>query len=150
MTAPEAHNPEARAVERTDLILTLLSTLASSFIWGINTIFLLDAGLNNAEAFAANAFFALGMVVFEIPTGVIVASGLKSWSHAVICDRLLPPRAKGPTLTVAFASMEIRNTSNAASAAAFCWFTWSKMASVSGIFFWVRSSRLFADSIPRR
>src|SRR4029078_6496888 len=71
MTAPEAHNPEARAVERTYLILTLLSTLASSFIWGINTLFLLDAVLNNAEAFAANAFFTVGMVVFEIPTGVV-------------------------------------------------------------------------------
>ena len=61
----------ARAVERTYLVLTLLTTLAASFIWGINTIFLLDAGLSNAEAFAANAFFTLGMVIFEIPTGVV-------------------------------------------------------------------------------
>jgi hypothetical protein len=30
-------------------------TLAASFIWGINTIFLLDAGLSNLEAFGANA-----------------------------------------------------------------------------------------------
>src|SRR3989337_1668140 len=64
-------NDAARAVERTYLVITLLSTLASSFIWGINTIFLLDAGLSNAEAFAANAFFTLGMVIFEIPTGVV-------------------------------------------------------------------------------
>jgi MFS family permease len=71
MTASAPHNDAARAVERTYLTLTLLSTLASSFIWGINTIFLLDAGLNNAEAFAANAFFTVGMVVFEIPTGVV-------------------------------------------------------------------------------
>jgi MFS family permease len=61
----------ARAVERTYLTLTLLTTLAASFIWGINTIFLLDAGLSNAEAFAANAFFTAGMVIFEIPTGVV-------------------------------------------------------------------------------
>ncbi|MDQ2622547.1 MAG: MFS transporter [Actinomycetota bacterium] len=47
------------------------NTLAASFIWGINTIFLLDAGLSNLEAFAANAFFTAGMVVFEIPTGVV-------------------------------------------------------------------------------
>ncbi|MGK2931604.1 MAG: MFS transporter, partial [Solirubrobacterales bacterium] len=47
------------------------NTLAASFIWGINTIFLLDAGLSNFEAFAANAFFTAGMVVFEIPTGVV-------------------------------------------------------------------------------
>ncbi|MEP7053615.1 MAG: MFS transporter [Actinomycetota bacterium] len=46
------------------------NTLAASFIWGINTIFLLDAGLSNFEAFAANAFFTAGMVIFEVPTGV--------------------------------------------------------------------------------
>jgi MFS family permease len=61
----------ARTVERTYLALTLLTTLASSFIWGINTIFLLDAGLSNVEAFAANAFFTAGMVLFEVPTGVV-------------------------------------------------------------------------------
>ncbi len=53
------------------LYLVLGNTLATSFIWGINTIFLLDAGLNNFEAFLANAFFTLGFVVFEVPTGVI-------------------------------------------------------------------------------
>jgi MFS family permease len=58
-------------VQRTYLLLTLLSTLAASFIWGINTLFLLDAGLNNAQAFAANAFFTAGMVIFEVPTGVV-------------------------------------------------------------------------------
>jgi MFS family permease len=47
------------------------NTLAASFIWGINTIFLLDAGLSNLEAFAANAFFTVGMVVFEVPTGIV-------------------------------------------------------------------------------
>ncbi len=61
----------ARRVQRTYLLLTLLSTLAASFIWGINTLFLLDAGLTNTEAFAANAFFTAGQVVFEVPTGVI-------------------------------------------------------------------------------
>ncbi|WP_375766353.1 MFS transporter [Archangium gephyra] len=62
---------QARHVQRTYLLLTLLSTLASSFIWGINTLFLLDAGLSNAEAFAVNAFFTAGQVLFEIPTGVV-------------------------------------------------------------------------------
>jgi MFS family permease len=62
---------DARTVQRTYLTLTVLTTLAASFIWGINTLFLLDAGLNNTEAFAANAFFTLGMVVFEVPTGVV-------------------------------------------------------------------------------
>lgn len=53
------------------MLLLLGNTLAASFIWGINTIFLLDAGLSNFEAFAANAFFTAGMVLFEVPTGVI-------------------------------------------------------------------------------
>ncbi len=61
----------AHQVQRTYLLLTLLATLAASFIWGINTLFLLDAGLNNTEAFAANAFFTLGQVIFEVPTGVV-------------------------------------------------------------------------------
>ncbi len=40
----------ARVVQRTYLLLTLLTTLAASFIWGITTLFLLDAGLSNTEA----------------------------------------------------------------------------------------------------
>jgi MFS family permease len=63
--------PTPRAVQRTYLVLTLGNTLAASFIWGINTIFLLDAGLTNLEAFAANAFFTAGMVLFEVPTGIV-------------------------------------------------------------------------------
>jgi len=53
------------------LYLVLGNTLATSFIWGINTIFLLDAGLSNYQAFLANAFFSLGYVIFEVPTGII-------------------------------------------------------------------------------
>ena len=64
-------NEGARRVQRTYLLLTLLSTLAASFIWGINTLFLLDAGLSNTQAFAANAFFTAGQVIFEVPTGVV-------------------------------------------------------------------------------
>ena len=51
--------------------LMLGNTLAASLIWGVNTLFLLDAGLSNLEAFAANAFFSAGMLIFEIPTGVV-------------------------------------------------------------------------------
>ena len=64
-------NGMTKQVQRTYLTITLLQTLAASFIWGINTLFLLDAGLSNTEAFAANAFFTLGMVIFEVPTGVV-------------------------------------------------------------------------------
>jgi len=63
--------PTPRSIQRTYLVLMLGNTLAASFIWGINTIFLLDAGLTNLEAFAANAFFTAGMVVFEVPTGIV-------------------------------------------------------------------------------
>jgi MFS family permease len=56
------------------LSLTLLNTLATSFIWGINTLFLLDAGLDNIQAFAANAFFTAGQVLFEVPTGIMADS----------------------------------------------------------------------------
>jgi MFS family permease len=64
-------NAGARRVQRVYLVLLLLHTLAASFIWGINTLFLLDAGLTNTQAFAANAFFTAGLVLFEVPTGVV-------------------------------------------------------------------------------
>ena len=64
-------NAECRKIQRVYLTLELFHTLAASFIWGINTLFLLDAGLSNAEAFAANAFFTAGLVLFEVPTGVV-------------------------------------------------------------------------------
>jgi MFS family permease len=61
-------------VRRTYYILGFGNTLAASLIWGVNTIFLLDAGLNNFEAFSANAFFTAGMVLFEVPTGIVADS----------------------------------------------------------------------------
>jgi MFS family permease len=61
----------SETVRRTYYLLTAGNTLAASLIWGINTIFLLDAGLSNFEAFAANAFWTAGMVIFEVPTGVV-------------------------------------------------------------------------------
>jgi len=48
-----------------------LYTLSAALIWGVNTLFLLDAGLSFFEVFVANAAFSAGMVLFEIPTGVI-------------------------------------------------------------------------------
>ncbi|GAA5205279.1 MFS transporter [Microbacterium kyungheense] len=63
--------PTPRRVQGTYYTLMLGNTIAASFIWGINTLFLLDAGLTNLEAFSANAFFTAGMLIFEIPTGVV-------------------------------------------------------------------------------
>lgn len=68
-------------VQRTYLVLVLGNTLAASLIWGINTLFLLDAGLSNAQAFAANAFFTLGMIIFEIPTGVVADTAGRRLSY---------------------------------------------------------------------
>jgi MFS family permease len=73
--------PSPRNVQGTYLVLTLLQTFAASFIWGINTLFLLDAGLSNTEAFAANAFFAVGQVIFEVPTGVVADTRGRRFSY---------------------------------------------------------------------
>lgn len=64
----------ARQIIRTYLVLQFGNTLAASLIWGINTLFLLNAGLSIFEAFLANAFYTLGMVIFEIPTGIVADS----------------------------------------------------------------------------
>jgi MFS family permease len=79
----------ARSVQRIYLILTLLTTLAASFIWGVNTLFLLDAGLSNAEAFAANAFFSVGQVIFEVPTGVVADTRGRRFSFLLGAATLL-------------------------------------------------------------
>ncbi len=55
----------------TYMTLAGLYTLAASLIWSVNTLFLLDAGLGIGEVFVANALFSAGMVVFEIPTGLV-------------------------------------------------------------------------------
>jgi MFS family permease len=56
---------------RTYLLIAGIYTLSASLIWGVNTLFLLDAGLDIYEVFVANAAFTAGMVIFEIPTGVV-------------------------------------------------------------------------------
>jgi MFS family permease len=71
----------ARSVIRTYLVLTAFTTLAASLIWGINTLFLLDAGLDNTQAFTVNAFFTVGEVLFEIPTGVVADTRGRRYSY---------------------------------------------------------------------
>ena len=80
---------DARTVQRTYLLLTLLTTLAASFIWGINTLFLLDAGLSNTEAFTANAFYTVGQVIFEVPTGVVADTRGRRFSFLLGAGTLL-------------------------------------------------------------
>jgi MFS family permease len=104
---------ESKAVQRTYLLLTLMSTLAASLIWGVNTLFLLDAGLNNMEAFTANAFFTAGQVLFEVPTGVFADSWGRRRSYLLGAGTLLLStllylvmwRTQAPLLGWAIASM---------------------------------------------
>jgi MFS family permease len=58
-------------VVRTYLLITGLFNLAASLIWGVDTLFKLHAGLDIFQVMLTNAAFTLGMVAFEIPTGVV-------------------------------------------------------------------------------
>jgi MFS family permease len=71
MNGDDRARTESARMVRTYLVIAALYTLSASLIWGVNTLFLLDAGLDIFEVFVANASFTAGMVIFEIPTGVI-------------------------------------------------------------------------------
>src|SRR5438093_2092926 len=62
---------DPKRVIRSYLVISGLFTLSASLIWGINTLFLLHAGLSIFEVFVANAAFTAAMALFEIPTGVV-------------------------------------------------------------------------------
>jgi MFS family permease len=62
---------DPQRVIRSYLVISALFTLSASLIWGINTLFLLDAGLSIFEVFVANAVFTAAMALFEVPTGVV-------------------------------------------------------------------------------
>lgn len=83
----EALTPDR--IQRTYLTLILLQTLAASLIWGINTLFLLEAGLSLTEAFVANAAFTAGMVIFEVPTGVVADAAGRRTSFIIGAITLL-------------------------------------------------------------
>lgn len=61
----------SQQIVRNYLTISGLYTLCASLIWGVNTLFLLDAGLDILGVFIANAVFTGGMAAFEIPTGVL-------------------------------------------------------------------------------
>ena len=71
----QSNNPQIQsgtaAIIRTYLILTSIYTLAASLIWGVNTLFLLEAGLTILQVFIVNSVFTGAMAFFEIPTGVL-------------------------------------------------------------------------------
>jgi MFS family permease len=70
MRADEAL-PSSRQIMTVYLASGGLFTLAASLIWGVNTLFLLDAGLDIFQVMLVNAAFSAGQVIFEVPTGVI-------------------------------------------------------------------------------
>src|SRR5687767_1700779 len=106
-------NATARRIRSIYLILLLLHTLAASLIWGINTLFLLDAGLSVTHAFAANAFFTAGQVLFEVPTGVVADTWGRRTSYLLGAATLVAGtlvyvllwRLHAPLWTWAFSSM---------------------------------------------
>ncbi len=63
--------PSIQRIINTYYSITALHSLATSIIWGINTLFLLDAGLDIFQVFLVNAAFTAGQVLFEVPTGVV-------------------------------------------------------------------------------
>ena len=72
-----------KQVKSSYFIISSLYTLSASFIWGINTLFLLDSGLNIFEVFIANAVFTASMTLFEIPTGVFADTKGRRFSFLV-------------------------------------------------------------------
>jgi MFS family permease len=62
---------DPKRIIRGYLTINGVFSLSASLIWGINTLFLLDAGLSIFEVFVANAAFTAAMALFEVPTGVV-------------------------------------------------------------------------------
>ena len=62
---------DARRIIRTYLTITGLFNGALALIWGVNTLFLLQAGLDIFHVMIVNAAFSFAEFVFEVPTGVV-------------------------------------------------------------------------------
>ena len=60
-----------KIIIRSYLVTTGIFNLSASIIWGINTLFLMHAGLDIFGVFVANGVFTASMALFEIPTGVL-------------------------------------------------------------------------------
>ena len=107
------HPPSERRVLAGYFTLAGLYTLSAAAIWGVNTLFLLDAGLSFFEVFLANAAFSAGMVVFEVPTGVVAdtlgrrASFLFSVAVLAVTTLLYVALAEAGAGVVAFAAVSV-------------------------------------------
>ena len=61
----------SKTVLRSYFAISGVYTLSASLIWGVNTLFLLESGLDIFGVFVAGAAFTAGNVLFELPTGVV-------------------------------------------------------------------------------
>jgi len=71
VAARRTDGPTPKAIIRAYYWIAGTYTLAASCIWGVNTLFLLWAGLDIFEVFIANTAYTIGTVLFEVPTGVL-------------------------------------------------------------------------------
>ena len=71
VAAKRVDGPTPKAIIRAYYWIAGTYTLAASCIWGVNTLFLLWAGLDIFEVFVANTAYTIGTVLFEVPTGVL-------------------------------------------------------------------------------
>ncbi|MCI0712107.1 MAG: MFS transporter [Chloroflexi bacterium] len=80
---------DSKQIIRSYMVIASIYTLSASLIWGVNTLFLLDAGLDIFGVFVANAVFTGAMVIFEVPTGIVAdTSGRRTsflLSTVVLC-----------------------------------------------------------------
>jgi MFS family permease len=106
----------SRAVLRRYFAIVGVFTLSASLIWGVNTLFLLEAGLDILGVFVAGAAFTAGNVLFEIPTGVVADTvGRRAsllLSAAILCASTLayvaiPQTSWSPLAPFVVASMAL-------------------------------------------
>jgi MFS family permease len=76
-------NAESRRIRNRYLVLSQFVWLPTSLIVGVNTLLLLDGGLTNVEAFAPKAIYTLGLVLFEIPTGMVADTWGRRTSYLI-------------------------------------------------------------------
>jgi MFS family permease len=60
-----------RRVVSVYLTSTTLMTVATSLIWGVVTLYLMESGLSIFQVMLVNTVLAVSQVVFEVPTGVV-------------------------------------------------------------------------------
>ncbi len=86
--------PSSRHVMNVFLASGGLFTLAASLILGVNTLFLLDAGLDILQVMLVNAAFSAGQVLIEVPTGVVADT--IGWKASYLLGLALPRALRDP------------------------------------------------------